>query len=194
MNTKYITAPEGTAPCSVVIHGLTSNRTERIKFDGSPSPEATKLAGFVVGAAWQLHRRLLPERPETLWYRHDARGTKRLGFADPNGSYVALCDSLEGEKLADTALHETRHLAHADIIADDERAESDASGFARRWLRPMLRAYWATGGALSKLAALDGPKPSGWAPHMDVRLTRSNAKLWQRDNRTVRNAWKELST
>lgn len=195
MDRKVITAPERTAPCEhVVIHGLTSGRTEKVKFDGKPSAEARRLAKFAVGVGWRLHRRVIAEPPEVRWFKaRSAPGAvPRLGFAD--ASYVALSDSLEGEQVSATSLHEVRHVGQLGIPFSDAAAEEDAAAFSRRWLAATTRAYRASRGELSRVSVTDKARPAGWAPHREVRLTKPNGKVWERNNRTTHEAWKELYT
>ncbi len=195
METKVIAAPEGIAPCRVVLRGLTSGETVEIGFAGSPSTESKRLARFVVGVGYRLHRKLLCECPSIRWFVSGMEtDASWWGFADLAGRYIALADHLKGRDLAETALHEVRHCAQRGVRFTDSEAEDDAAGLAHRWTPPTLRAYRATGGQLSRLAVTRSAKPSGWAPHMDIRLTLPNGQLWQRDNRTTGNAWRGLST
>jgi hypothetical protein len=195
MKTKFITAPEHTAPCGrVVIHGITSGETDVIEFAGSPSVDAAKLARFAIGVGFRVHRKLLRERPSIKWFISGVEtSVVRCGFADQGGRYIALADHLQGRELVETALHELRHLAQEGVKFTDLQAEEDAERFGVQWCPVVLKAYQATRGDLSRLAVVDKVKPSGWAPHMDVRVTLPNAKLWERNNRTVRDAWREIS-
>jgi hypothetical protein len=197
MKTKFIAAPEHTAPCGrVTILGITSGETDEIEFAGSPSVDAAKLGRFTVGVGWRLHRKLLPECPKIRYFRRDSLplgAGARVGFADTAGCYVALRSDLEGRQLVETALHELRHLAQSGVRFTDGEAERDAEGFAHRWTPTTMRAYRATGGRLSRLAVTRSAKPSGWAPHMDIRLTLPTAEVGERDNRTMGDAWRELS-
>jgi hypothetical protein len=192
MDTKLIPTCDGFRPIeNVTIVGAQSGR-QRIKFDGRPSTDAQISSRFGVDVATQLHKSFLREPPPIKWFTQS--NPAMCGFASSDGRYIALSDRLAVDQVIATALHEVRHLAHAGIIADDAEAELDSEAFAARWLRPTLRAYRATRGECSRVAVLDGRRPSGWAPHMYVRLTRSNGKVWQRDNRTTAEAWKELYT
>ncbi len=195
MKTKFIAAPEHTAPCGrVVIHGITSGETDVIEFAGSPSVDAAKLARFAIGVSYRVHRKLLRECPSIKWFISGVESSAvRWGFADHIGRYVALADHLQTRELVLTALHEVRHLAQRGVRFTDSEAEEDAERFGVQWCPVVLKAYQATRGDLSRLAVVDKVKPGGWAPHMDVRVTRSNAKLWERNNRTVRAAWREIS-
>ena len=193
--TKVITAPEGIAPCRVVIREVMSGETVEIGFAGSPSAEAKRLARFAVGVGYRLHRKLLREIPPIRWFVPGMEtDASWRGFADLAGRYIALADHLEGRDLVETGLHEVRHCAQRGVGFKDAEAEHDAEGFARRWASPTLRAYRATRGRLSRLAVTRSGKPSGWAPHMDIRLTLPGAKVWERDNRTTGDAWRQLSS
>jgi hypothetical protein len=74
----------------------------------------------------------------------------------------------------------------------DSEAEHDAAGVAHRWAPPTLRAYRETKGLLSRVAVLDRSRPGGRACHMDVRLTRPTAKVWQYNARATGDSWREL--
>ena len=194
MENKVITAPEGTAPCRVAIRGLSSGETATIEFAGSPLAKSKRLARFVVGVGYRVHRKLLRECPSIRWFVSGVETSAvRWGFADPIGRYVALADHLQTRELVLTALHEVRHLAQRGVKFADSEAEADAEDFGVQWCPVVLKAFQATRGKLSRLAVVDKVKPSGWAPHMDVRVTLPNAKLWERDNRTMGDAWRELS-
>lgn len=178
----------------LLIRGITSGRVEQIEFTGVPSDEAEKQARFAVGFCWRLHRKQLPGCPTIRYFRAVERpweAESRMGFA--RSGYVALNDDLQGRALVETALHECRHLAQEGASFTDAAAEQDAEGFAYKWTPIVLRAYRATRGELSRLAVIDKHQPSGQAPHMDVRVTRRNAKLWEYDAQTMGDSWRELS-
>jgi hypothetical protein len=194
METKVITAPEGIAPCRVMIREVMSGETVEIGFAGSPSTESKRLARFVVGVGYRLHRKLLRECPSIRWFVPGMEtDASWRGFANLAGRYVALADHLKGRDLVEVCLHELRHCAQRGVRFTDCEAEHDAEGFAHRWTPPTLRAHRATRGQLSRLAVTRSAKPSGWAPHMDIRLTLPTAEVGERDNRTMGDAWRELS-
>jgi len=189
MNSKVIRSPDGFRPIeNVTIVGAQSGQ-QRIKFDGRPSAEMLRRSRFAAAVATQLHRSFLREPPPIKWFKQS--NPAMCGFA--SSDYVALADHLTVDQVIATSLHEVRHLAQAGIITNDLEAEEDAARFVARWLRPTLRAYRSSAGECSRVVVLDKARPSGWTRHGDIRLTRSNAKIWQRDNRTTGAAWKELA-
>lgn len=179
-----------------MIREVMSGETVEIGFAGSPRAEPKRLARFaVVGVGYRLHRKLLREIPSIRWFVAGMEvNASWRGFADLAGRYIALADHLKGRALVETALHEVRHCAQRGVGLTDCEAEHDAERFARRWTSPTLRAFRATRGQLSRLAVTRSARPSGWAPHMDVRLTLPTARVWERDNRTMGDAWRELSS
>jgi len=194
MENKIITAPEHTAPCErVVIRGITSRETDVIEFTGSPSVDAAKLARFAIGVGFRVHRKLLREVPSIRWFIPGVDvAAVRCGFADPFGNYIAIADHLEARELASTVLHELRHCAQRGVRFTDLEAEDDAEGFTHRWTSPTLRAYRETCGQLSRLAVVGNARPGGRALHMDIRLTRPTAKVWQYNARATGDSWREL--
>jgi hypothetical protein len=194
MERKVVLAPEHTAPCGrVTILGITSGEIAEIEFAGSPSVDAAKLARFAVGVGFRVHRKLLRDCPALRWFVSGVETSAvRCGFADPFGGYVALGDHLSGRDLVEVCLHELRHCAQRGVKLTDCEAEHDAEGFAHRWTPPTLRAFRETDGALSRVAVSQWARPGGRALHMDIRLTRPTAKVWQYNARATGDSWREL--
>ncbi len=165
------------------------------EFTGIPNGEAKKCAQFAAGVAYDLHKNLLRERPRIRWFRREEapwEASDWLGFADTSGGFIALADHLGGMKLVEVTLHETRHLAQRGVSFTKEAAECDAERFAQKWLRPTLRAYRETDGALSCVAVSQWARPGGRPRHMDVVLTLPTAMVWQFNAHATGDSWREL--